>query len=220
MSCIAVCCLSSHEGCGLAGREPARRCRICSWVMKARCRGCGFCSVFFSESDVDITGQLCCRDPLTGWPGFGMWCGRKQAVLKHFSLALLTGDHGLNLGASSCLLCEESRVGVLLVALLTPTSYSLPELLDTPWHRTSAAYTCSCKRRLSIGITSQGKCASRSTWQHLPPFHPPSCKNDIYFYTKSVFSEPAFPLLNLPVCSVFSSFVTGSSLFYWAVVLA
>lgn len=99
--------------------------------------------------------------------------------------------------------------------MLTSTSDFLPELLDTHWHRTSAAYICSCKRRLLIGITSQGKCASRSTWHCLPPFHPPSCKNDIYFYTKSVFSEPAFPLLNLPVCSVFSSFVTGSSLFYW-----
>lgn len=107
-----------------------------------------------------------------------------------------------------------------MVAVLTSTSDFLPELLDTHWHRMSAAYICSCKRRLLIGITSQGKCASRSTWHCLPPFHPPSCKNDIYFYTKSVFSEPAFPLLNLPVCSVFSCFVTGSSLFYWAVVLA
>lgn len=166
-----------------------------------------------------ITGQLCCRDPLTGWPGFRMWWG-EHAVLKHFSLALLPGDHGLSLGAFSWLLCEEAGGGVLLVALLTPTSDSLAELLDTPWHRTSAAYICSCKRRLLIGITSQGKCASRSTWHRLPPSHPPSCKNDIYFYTKSVFSEPAFPLLNLPVCSVFSSLVTGSSLFYWAVVLA
>lgn len=117
--------------------------------------------------------------------------------------------------------CSARRAGgVPLVALLTSTSDFVPELLDTPWHRTSAAYICSCKRRLLIGITSQGKCASRSTWHRLPPFHPPSCKNDIYFYTKSVFSEPAFPLLNLPVCSVFSSFVPGSSLFYWAVVLA
>lgn len=114
---------------------------------------------------------------------------------------------------------ESRGAGVSVAAVLTSTSDFLPELLDTHWHRTSAAYICSCKRRLLIGIMSQGKCASRSTWHCLPPFHPPSCKNDIYFYTKSVFSEPAFPLLNLPVCSVFSSFVTGSSLFYWAVVL-